>query len=369
MGCLNPNVERPSGVSNYVRNILPELTKIGLDAQLIGVGPEAGSSLPYDFVSLWPHNGLTSYGFLIRLFAATPRLELSNDSVINVHRPDDMIPFLLANRANPKVITLHGTHFKNVYLKKGRVVGKVYDFLEKLSITKTNQLISVSQEAKVVFSRRYPEKEERIHFIPPGVDTNAFKQMDQMESRRSLGLNEDDFIVLYVGRLEREKKLDLLLKAFRDLKRQRPSAKLLIAGEGGDRRRLENLVSSFNLRDVSMLGFVERLGLPLLMNSSDVFCLLSTHEGFPSVVLEALACGLPVVSTRVGDVPKVVIEGLTGSILDSSEPQEIANKIAEIGSLKNAMTHACIRTASDYSWCKVAESTAKVYAKALSEIS
>lgn len=366
VGCLGPGIQKPSGVSNYVSNILGELSGMGLSVSLVGVGPEVASDLPYRFVSLSPDDGQTSYGFLMRLFASNPSIDLSSATVINAHRPDDMIPFQLLRKKNPKVTTLHGTHFRNVYLKKGRLVGRAYDFLERFSVERTHHLISVSRKSRDVFLRRYPGKEEYIHFIPPGVDSQTFRRLDSLQARKSLGLHDNDFIVLYAGRLGREKRLDALLRAFLHLKGEMKNARMLIAGEGRERSRLEVLIPSRYSKDINLLGPVPQSKMPRLLSASDVLCLLSSHEGFPSIVLESLACGLPIISTRVGDVPEVVHEGESGSILDTLEPREVARKIAEVGSLREEMAPDCRRIAEGYTWKRVAESTADVYEEVLS---
>ncbi|MEE9116688.1 MAG: glycosyltransferase family 4 protein, partial [Thermoplasmata archaeon] len=142
LGCLGPGLHRPSGVTNYVRSVLVELPKLGVRSKLIGVGPRSPSDIPYEFVSLWQTREPTSYGFTLRLVASNPSFQLSSDSVVSAHRPDDAIPFLLLRRKTPIVLTLHGTHFRNVYLTRGKLAGKSYDFLERYSIKRASQLIS-----------------------------------------------------------------------------------------------------------------------------------------------------------------------------------------------------------------------------------
>lgn len=365
LGCLGPGLHRPSGVTNYVGSVLVELPKLGVRSKLIGVGPRSPSDIPYEFVSLWQTREPTSYGFTLRLIASNPSFQLSSDSVVSAHRPDDAIPFLLLRRKTPIVLTLHGTHFRNVYLTRGRLAGKSYDFLERYSIKRASQLISVSKASRQLFLERYPERENSIHYVPPGVNTDIFRPRDRLKLRTSLGFAEDDFLVLYAGRLEKEKRVDLLLKSFVLLKEMRSNAKLLVAGDGGERSRLESFVSSNPDKDVSILGPLSQDKLSDVMNASDVLCLLSSHEGFPSVVLEALACGLPVVSTRVGDVPEVVREGVSGLILDSLVPGEIADAIWQVGSLREQMAPRCVLLAGEYSWREVAERTAEIYKEAL----
>jgi glycosyltransferase involved in cell wall biosynthesis len=364
VGCLGPGTQKPSGVSNYVRNILPELSRIGIDVKLIGVGPKPDLSLPYEFVSLRQNSGISSFGFSVRLLASNPSFALASDSVINAHRPDDLIPFLLLEKKNPKVMTLHGTHFRNVYIKRGRAAGKLYDFLERYSVRRTNQIITVSKVSREIFLKRYPEKKEFIHHIPPGLDTSLFRPLDRSESKSSLGFDTDDFVILYAGRLEKDKRLEWLLEAFARVKKKKRSAKLLLVGDGRETPRLEAVASSRKEEDICLLGSAQQSEMPRLMSASDVFCLLSMHEGFPSVILEALACGLPVVSSRVGDVPEVVQEEVSGSIVDVLEPSEIANRLLDVGSHRDSMAADCIKTAQAYSWQKTAESTVEVYREA-----
>jgi glycosyltransferase involved in cell wall biosynthesis len=367
LGCLGPGLHKPSGVTNYVRSVLAELSEIGIRSELIGVGPQSPSHLPYGFTSLWETTEPSSYGFTLRLFASNPSFEISSDSVVSAHRPDDAIPFLLLRRKTPIVLTLHGAHFRNVYLTKGRLAGRSYDFLEKYSVKRSNQLICVSKGSQQLFQQRYPGKADSIHHVPPGVDTNLFRPVNRQEAKSSLGFSEDDFIVLYAGRLEKEKRVDLLLQSFAILKKNRSNARLVLAGDGGEWQRLNSFATANPDMDVYAPGTVTQDRLSKLMNASDVLCLLSMHEGFPSVVLEALACGLPVVSTRVGDVPEVVQEGVSGAILDSLAPEDVSDAIWHVGSNRDQMTHRCVQMASGYSWREVARTIAEIYRGVLDE--
>lgn len=154
--------------------------------------------------------------------------------------------------------------------------------------------------------------EEKPRTIYNGIDPDVFFPVDQAEARRSLGLDADEVSLLFVGNLLPVKNPSFLLRAHAEVNESRvrqgkARARLRLIGEGPLR---ESLIQE--TRDLGTSGQVEFLGrrtspeIATWMNASDVFCLTSVNEGFPNVLLEAMACGLPVVSTDVGGISERV---------------------------------------------------------------
>ncbi|HHY95473.1 MAG TPA: glycosyltransferase family 4 protein, partial [Firmicutes bacterium] len=143
-----------------------------------------------------------------------------------------------------------------------------------------------------------------------------------------LGIPNDSFVVLTVGRLTEQKNQGLLLQAIRRLVPRVPSIVCVILGEGELRAYLEHLVREMGLdRHVFLLG--HRADVRLWYGSAHVFVLTSLWEGLPLAVLEALASGLPVVSTRVSGVEEVVTDGIEGYLVESC-PDAIAQRIEQL---------------------------------------
>lgn len=150
----------------------------------------------------------------------------------------------------------------------------------------------------------------RIHLLPNGVDTKTFQLIPRTEARDELGLPEHGPVLLFVGHLLPVKGPDVLLDALAaglGKSGVAGSGTLLFAGAGSMRRRLQERAKQCGSGwDVQFLGHVDRKTVALLMNAADVLLLSSRDEGCPNVVLEALACGTPVVASHVGAVPDLL---------------------------------------------------------------
>ncbi|KUE90264.1 glycosyl transferase family 1 [Cupriavidus necator] len=146
----------------------------------------------------------------------------------------------------------------------------------------------------------------RVIVMPNGIDTNRFRQDDASRERmrQDLGLNAEEVLVLNVGRLVPEKDQAMLIEAFREVYRSLPRARLMIAGDGPLRAKLASQIADFGLNQAVLLAGA-RNDIPELLRAADVFVLSSRIEGMPLAVGEALASGLPVVSTAAAGVAEL----------------------------------------------------------------
>jgi Glycosyltransferase len=175
------------------------------------------------------------------------------------------------------------------------------------------------------------EKAKKVWVIPNGVDLNKFRVMARQEARQRLGLDDNKRYLLYVGRLVAVKGLDLLLDAFAQLTQKWRDVELLLIGDGAEREALKHQATALGIRDkVHFVGAQPHERIVLWMNAGDVFCLPSHKEGLPTVLLEALACGTPIVATSVGGIPEIVAEGQVGRLVRSRDPKEMAACIEEV---------------------------------------
>jgi D-inositol-3-phosphate glycosyltransferase len=146
--------------------------------------------------------------------------------------------------------------------------------------------------------------------------------------------------------------MELILRAFSLVASQTTEAFLAIAGEGEDRDELEVLVRDLGLvQRVFFLGRVPHLpdpNLPRLFNCADVCVVGSFHESLALVITEALACGTPVVSTRVGIAPKVIHDGVTGYLLQSRHPDEMASRLGDLLCSGTVDRKECVAVAKEY---------------------
>jgi len=196
--------------------------------------------------------------------------------------------------------------------------------------------ITFSPEAERIFTRTGPWKRPVRH-IPYGIEIGDRTRTDKAALRTRLGLPEQGPLWISVGRLTRQKAYGDLVEAFSLLESRNASAHLVIAGEGEDRGALEKKISDRKLGErVLLLG--TRRDVPDLLAASDFFVLSSRWEGGPLVVLEAMAAGLPVVATRVGDVERMVDHGETGLIVNTGSVRALAGAMSRLMEMDQKIT-------------------------------
>ncbi len=205
---------------------------------------------------------------------------------------------------------------------------------------------------------------ERTHVVPNGVDVAQFLPLDRAAARDALGIPQEERMVLAVARLEPVKGLDLLAAGMAALRARSGNgeARAHVVGEGPGRRAVEEAIRASGAGDAMRLhGSRSADTLPLWYAASDVVCLLSHSEGCPNVVLEALACGRPVVATDVGGIPDLVRDGENGFLVRSRNPEEVADRLA--AALTKRWDTAAIAGAARRSWGLVAEEQMGIYRK------
>jgi glycosyltransferase involved in cell wall biosynthesis len=171
---------------------------------------------------------------------------------------------------------------------------------------------------------------DRVHVIPNGVDTERFKPRPRDPAIiEKLGLPGDAKIVGLVAVLRPEKNHELFLRAAAIVRNEIPKVRFVLVGNGPQREALERLTAELGLVDVvHFLG--ARSDVPELLPQLDVFALTSKIEASPVSILEAQACGVPVVATRVGSIGESVIDGVTGLLVTPGATEEVAAAIVRI---------------------------------------
>lgn len=195
---------------------------------------------------------------------------------------------------------------------------------------------------------------KKIHLIPNAVDTARFRPISQVEARRGLHLPEGSPILVSVGSLIAPKGHQLTIRAVAAICNQFPALQLYILGEGSYRGELEKLVGSLSLRErVHLLGKRPNDELPFWFSAASLSCLASSREGWPNVVTESLACGTPVVATRVGGIPEILHSPELGTLVDQSSDALAAGILQSLG--RKWDRQAISREASARTWETVAE--------------
>jgi len=227
--------------------------------------------------------------------------------------PDGMAAWLLGKLLHcPVTVTLRGTI---VPLSKFRLRRRQIQW----SLKGVPRVFSVSQSLKeVAVSLGVPPSKIRV--IPNGVDPELFHPAGKQEARRLLDLPIDRTIVLSVGALAERKGHQRVLHALPDVVAKRSDLLYVVVGgpspEGDTGPLLRGLIEQLGLREhVRLVGPRPHEEIPLWLAAADLFCLATSNEGRANVILEALACGVPVVATRIGANEEVVREGVNGLLV------------------------------------------------------
>jgi len=243
--------------------------------------------------------------------------------LINAHWifPDGVAVVHSTKKLNlPIMLTAHGCDI-NLY-----TTYRLRRFQILKALRKCDRITVVSPELKQkIVAMGIPEQKVRI--IPNGVDIEQFTPMDREYCRNQLGLPLNARIVLFVGALDPVKGLEYLLEAIKLICNKYQNLFVAIVGDGSLRRTLVIKIQDHNLTDVvTLFGAKPHDEIPLWMNSCDIFCLPSLREGWPCVIMEALACGKPVIATRVGGIPEIINEQ-NGYLVESKDVTELAQGI------------------------------------------
>jgi teichuronic acid biosynthesis glycosyltransferase TuaC len=215
--------------------------------------------------------------------------------------PDGFAAVHLGKRLGlPVVVSARGTDI-NVY-PSFRLIRPML----RWTLTHAAGAIAVSADLRnKVIALGIPEA--KIQVIANGVDTARFHPLDAKSARKQLGLPEGGPIAVSVGSLIESKGHHLLIASVAKLAAQFPKLRLYVIGEGVYRANLEELVREKQLQNkVFLPGNRPNEELPLWFSAADLSCLMSSREGWPNVVPEALACGTPVLATRAGGIPEIL---------------------------------------------------------------
>lgn len=266
----------------------------------------------------------------------------------------------------PKIAIIHSDVQKETERGESEVLwsrlSNLYFIFEHLIITSMDHVYTVSSNTLNFYQSKYPKQVEKLSFLPTWADTDIFYPKDEPKfSIRSnlLSLNNklpiDEKWILFVGRLQKVKAPIRLIDTFMEYYRKDNTACLIIIGEGNLRETVESYVRRLKIDNkVFLLGNIKQETLALFYRSSDVLLLTSNFEGMPMCVLEALGCGLPVVSTNVGEVKRVVKNEFSGEVVESFSPVIIAQALLKV--LHDSVIYSksnCVESVSAYTPQKV----------------
>jgi D-inositol-3-phosphate glycosyltransferase len=238
-----------------------------------------------------------------------------------------------------------------------------------------NRIVCASQHEKHLLARLYDADPDRVAVVPCGVDLDLFRPQDKEEARRALGYS-DERIILFVGRIEPLKGIDILINAVAQLGEESDFYVLIVGGDRRSRRQvshLQELASDLGVGErVCFLGAVDHEQLPLYYNAADVCVVPSYYESFGLVALEAMACGTPVVASRVGGLTGTVRDGETGYLISWRCPEPFAERLELLlgnEALRRRFGEAAREVVERYRWANVAEAVVGLYRELLGDTS
>ena len=245
---------------------------------------------------------------------------------------------------------------------------------------RANRIIAATPAEKEQLISLYHVTPGKVVVIPPGVDISHFYPIPKDESRQYIGLNPDDRMILFVGRVEPLKGLDTLIRSVACLRLKDLHEPVRLAIIGGDpdvcpdnmteeMARIQKL--SDELTVGKMVAFLGRRGqdtLPYYYSAADVVVMPSHYESFGMVALEAMACGTPVIASQVGGLPFLVQDGVTGFTIPAEDDNILCEKLTALlgdSSLLMKMGLAAVNYAREYDWTGIGNRIVRIYKEIL----
>ena len=246
----------------------------------------------------------------------------------------------------PLIIKVHGSDvniFTKYFLRRKMIL---HAFKRAKKIIAVNNTL----KEKIVDLGISPDK---IEVISNAVRIDLFKPMDKTWCKKRFFIPSKKKVVLYVGNLEKIKGVDILISAMEHLSAR--NIYLIVVGDGSLRDLLKSKAKALGLEaNILFVGPWPHSEIGLWLNAADVVCLPSRNEGCPNVVLEALACGVPIVASRVGGIPEIVNDGENGILVPAEDPLALSEGIRE-ALRKEWASEALSSSISGHTWGSNAE--------------
>ena len=377
--------EDTGGMSVYIRELSRELGSAGHSVDIYtcaGIGELNAEAFLSEHVRLI-HLRIGNGGYVSknRLFAHLQEVFLSLEAHMTANRASyDLVHSHywlsggVGHRAQDRWYIPHIVMFHTTGIAKRVACGQEREpsvrlITEKRLAHASDRIITATERERSLLVRYYRVPREKIGVVPCGVDLERFQPVARELARKELGLQDSEFIVLYVGRFAPVKGLDRLMAAAAHLRSRKGLTFVIIGGDGRQTpasialRRFVRRASIESI--VRFQGRVEHELLPLYYSAADVLVVPSYYESFGLVALESLACGTPVIAARVGAMDSLVQHGRTGLLIDTPSPRSFASAVERIvvSSSNKLMSREAIRASVlGYGWQDVASAVAREYA-------
>ncbi|MDD4635558.1 MAG: glycosyltransferase family 4 protein [Dehalococcoidales bacterium] len=356
----------PGGVVNHILALDKQFCQMGHDVRIIAPASEASVSPQVDgrFIQIGKPRSVPMSGSIARISLS---LRLSKDikaalarekfDIIHLHEP--FIPMLCTATLRFSDTITVGT-FHAFGGRPGYYISwPLFYYLMRRRNRKLSGHIAVSKPAYEYARKHVPGK---YTIIPNGIDLEHFNpQVPPIERFKDGKIN-----ILFVGRMERRKGLDYLLKAFEIIRKKNDNVRLIVVGPGKVlRRSYERTVRKRGIEDVAFVGRVTYDELPRYYQTADIYCSPATgRESFGIVLLEAMALGKPMVATNIEGYRHVVTDGQEGILVPPKNARilsEALEKLIDEEATRQEMGQHGIATAARYDWKIVANRVLQFY--------
>lgn len=373
-----------NGVSTSVLMLKQGLEKLGHEVYVVTVNDESFSYKEEDGVLKIPSFPIGLMNFRqsgIYPLKALKIIKKWKLDIIHSHTEFSIGTFarLISKQLNiPLVHTYHTMYEEYIYyITKGyfdSASKKLVEYLTLFLCDKTiDELIVPTEKAKELFKDKYKVKRD-VYVIPSGIDTTRFykENIDKNEIinlKKDLGLKKTDFIVLYVGRIAKEKSIDFLINNFNSVLKQIPKAKMIIVGDGPDIKDLIDLAKKEGLENkIIFAGKAPWTDVPKYYSLCDVFVTASKTETQGLTVMEAMGASKPVVAIRDESFELMITDKKDGLFFDDEKSYvDMIYEVYKNKKLRDEISFNARLTADKYSPYNYAKNVLKVYDKVISK--
>lgn len=361
------SLDSQGGVETYVKELSHSLEKKGRDIWKIGILDPEREILQNEIIIA--KKRVSNYLFLLLLFKVVFRIRKESGFVIHVHRPEQLVPFFFVKKNNVALISsVHGPARTGIIEGKGRFIGAVYSLLEFVGLRIADSIIFVDKKTLEDYLNSFPWLKRKSRVIPAGI-SNDFLNMkiSRKEALAQFNFNENEKIICFIGRLEHEKNVHVIIGAFAKIANEEPELRLAIAGDGVQMKALRRLASDLKIsHKIKFLGMISHTRVRQLLSASEALIMASKFEGSPLVARESLAIGTRVVSTDIGDVSELIKNENFGYIIPETTEDALAKGISKI--LRSDRKRIGKSTFKDLNWDTIADRTIELYDKSMQTI-
>ena len=319
------------GIGNYVHNLSKNFIEKGHKVTIITRGSwnktqreviDGIEVIKVQFIPLYPFYIHLHGIFVNKIFRS---LE-SRIDIVHIHSPlspiiDTSLP-IITTVHTPMLVDFDYVEITSIYSTFSKILARLISYPLELKLLQTSDMVSTVSGTIAKELKRCYQNTNKIVVIGNGVDENFFVPAQN-------SIENGNKYILYAGRIDREKGIFDLIECGKYLCNQSLDISFLLAGKGRDLDTMKKKVKKLGLQDKFIfLGQVGKDQLVRLYKQSTIFAFPSYHEGIPTVVLEAMACGLPIIATNVRGNRDLILSGKNGILVPPHSPKELADAIS-----------------------------------------